>query len=69
MKEESRPRVLPIPFHRIGNHADRESYLRHIGRYSAISISLNSAKQTNFEESFACLKETIAKEYLKYEYL
>lgn len=46
-----------------------ESYLRHMGKYPVISISLKSAKQMNFDEAFACLKESIAKEYAKYEYL
>lgn len=34
-----------------------ESYLRHMGKYPVISISLKSAKQMNFDEAFACLKE------------
>lgn len=46
-----------------------ESYLRHMGKYPVIFISLKSAKQKNFEEAFVCLKEIIAKEYVKYEYI
>lgn len=46
-----------------------EQYLKHMGKYPVISVSLKSAKQKNFEEAFSCLKETIAKEYAKYEHI
>ncbi len=46
-----------------------EQYLKHMGKYPVIFMSLKSAKQKNFEEAFVCLKEVIAKEYAKYEYL
>lgn len=46
-----------------------KQYLRHMGKYPVISISLKSAKQRNYEEAFACLKESIAKEYVRHERL
>lgn len=46
-----------------------EQYTKHMGKYPVISLSLKSAKQKNYEEAFACLKEVIAKEYIRYERL
>ena len=46
-----------------------DEYAKHMGKYPVISLSLKSAKQQNYKEAFACLKEVIAKEYGRYEYV
>lgn len=43
-----------------------EKYLREMGRYPVISLSLKSMKQGSYEEAFHCLKEEIAGEYKKH---
>lgn len=46
-----------------------DEYVKHMGKYPVISLSLKSAKQQNYKEAFACLREVIAKEYGRYEYV
>ena len=42
-------------------------YLRHMGKYPIISLTLKSMKQATYEEAFYCLKEEIAREYRRHE--
>lgn len=44
-------------------------YLDHMGKYPVISLSLKSAKQEDFEQSFAALADDIAEEFRRHEYL
>lgn len=46
-----------------------EKYLRELGQYPVISLSMKSMKQANYESAFHCLKEEIAKEFKKYPQL
>ena len=42
-------------------------YLRHMGKYPIISLTLKSMKQATYEEAFYCLKEEIAREYRRHD--
>ena len=44
-----------------------EEYREYMGKYPVISVTLKSMKQATYEESFYCLKEEIAREYLRHE--
>jgi hypothetical protein len=46
-----------------------EEYLRHMGRYPVISMSLKSAKQPNFQMAHESLVDEIIKEYVRHEYI
>ena len=46
-----------------------EKYLRELGQYPVISLSMKSMKQASYESAFHCLKEEIAKEFKKYPQL
>lgn len=43
-----------------------ELYLKEMGQYPVISLSLKSMKQASYESAFHCLKEEIAKEFKKH---
>lgn len=43
-----------------------ESYLKEMGQYPVIALSLKSMKQASYESAFHCLKEEIAKEFKKH---
>ncbi len=44
-----------------------ESYVRKMGQYPVIMLTLKSAKQRTYEEAFYCLKEAVAEEYARHE--
>lgn len=44
-----------------------DAYLEQMGQYPVISLTLKSAKQSCFFDSYACLKEEIAKEFSRHE--
>ncbi len=46
-----------------------EAYTALMGRYPVISLSLKSAKQPSFAMAYACLRETLAKEFHRHSYL
>ncbi|MEY8392156.1 AAA family ATPase [Lachnospiraceae bacterium] len=46
-----------------------ESYICHMGQYPVVSLSLKSAKQPGFQTAYACLKEEIAREFSRHNYL
>lgn len=46
-----------------------EKYLKEMGQYPVISLSLKSMKQASYESAFHCLKEEIAREFKKYPQL
>ena len=46
-----------------------EAYLYHMGKYPVIMLSLKSAKQEDFAQAFAALKEEIAGEFGRHSYI
>lgn len=46
-----------------------DGYLRHMGQYPVISLSLKSAKQPDYEMAYACLKEEIQNEFDRHFYV
>lgn len=46
-----------------------EAYLRHMGKYPVIMLSLKSAKQEDFAQAIAALKEEIAGEFARHSYI
>ena len=44
-------------------------YLSHAGKYPVIKLSLKSAKQPRFDAAYACLRDEIAKEYRRHDYI
>ena len=46
-----------------------ENYIRELGQYPVISLSLKSMKQACYESAFHCLKEEIAREFKKHPQL
>ncbi len=46
-----------------------EEYLRHMGNYPVIALSLKAAKQEDFQQSFDALKETLAEEFDRHSYI
>lgn len=46
-----------------------ENYLQYMGKYPVIALSLKSAKQEDFEQSFAALTDDIAGEFTRHAFL
>lgn len=46
-----------------------ESYLKHMGQYPIINLSLKSSKQPSFELSYRCIKDEIINEYRRHKYI
>ena len=46
-----------------------EMYASHMGEYPVINLSLKSAKQGNLELAFQCIREEIANEFRRHEYI
>ena len=46
-----------------------ESYFSHAGKYPVINLSLKSAKQPSFDIAYACLRDEIAGEYYRHQYV
>ena len=46
-----------------------EEYLQHMGKYPVIALSLKSAKQEDFEQSFAALMDDIAGEFVRHAFI
>ena len=46
-----------------------EVYLRHMGQYPVISLSLKTGKQPNFQMAYDCIVEQISIEYKRHAYL
>lgn len=46
-----------------------EAYLAHMQQYPVISLSLKSARQPDFEMSYACLKEAVQSEFDRHFYV
>lgn len=46
-----------------------EKYVKHMGQYPVISLSLKSAKQPDFETAFFMLKRQIAEEFRRHKYV
>lgn len=44
-----------------------ETYLRHMGKYPVISISLKSMKQITYGDAFYCLQEEMSREYRRHD--
>ena len=44
-----------------------KTYLTHMGKYPVISLTLKSMKQSSYEETFYCMKETIANEFQRHD--
>ena len=49
---------------KIMNEGDK--YLKHMGQYPVINLSLKSAKQPDFDMAYACIKGEIAKEFIRH---
>jgi hypothetical protein len=46
-----------------------ENYTAHMGKYPIINLSLKSAKQPTYELAFKCLKEELAYEFKRHNYI
>jgi hypothetical protein len=46
-----------------------DEYLKHMGRYPVISMSLKSARQPNFQMAYESLVDEIIKEYIRHKYI
>lgn len=46
-----------------------EEYIRHMGRYPVIYLSLKSAKQPDFEMAYAAIIDEISKEYVRHNWI
>ncbi|HCT91447.1 MAG TPA: AAA family ATPase [Lachnospiraceae bacterium] len=46
-----------------------EKYLRHMGKYPVINLSLKSGKQPDFETAYASLKDEITREFQRHSYI
>lgn len=46
-----------------------EEYLKHMGQYPVISLSLKSAKQPDVQMAYKCLTEQIAREFKRHRYV
>lgn len=44
-----------------------EDYLKEMGQYPVICVTLKSTKQRNYSEASACLKEALAEEFVRHE--
>lgn len=42
-------------------------YTAHMGKYPVITVSLKSLKQSTYDNAFYCLKEEIAREYIRHD--
>ncbi len=46
-----------------------DEYIRHMGRYPVISLSLKSAKQPEYRMAYSCLVDEICREYERHRYV
>ena len=46
-----------------------EKYTSHMGQYPVINLSLKSAKQPNFELALKCIKDELANEFRRHDYI
>lgn len=46
-----------------------ENYLKHMAQYPVIQISLKAAKQPDFNQAFYALKESIAEEFRRHQWI
>lgn len=46
-----------------------ECYIRHMGQYPVVSLSLKSSKQPDFEKAFIMIKRQIADEFRRHQYV
>lgn len=46
-----------------------EEYIRHMGQYPVISLSLKSAKQPDFQMAYDCLVAEVRREYTRHSYV
>lgn len=46
-----------------------EGYMRHMGQYPVVFMSLKSAKQASYELAYECIKNEISKEYDRHRYV
>ena len=46
-----------------------EKYIYHMGKYPVINLSLKSAKQGSLELAFQCIREEIANEFRRHQYI
>lgn len=46
-----------------------DEYIKHMGQYPVISLSLKSAKQPSFEMAYECLVDEVSKEFDRHSYI
>ena len=46
-----------------------KKYIKHMGKYSVINLSLKSAKQPNYQFAYKCLKDQIINEFDRHRYI